>query len=446
MKNRIQLSDHFTYSKLFRFVLPSIIMMLFTSIYGVVDGLFVSNFVGKTAFASINLVMPFLMILGGVGFMVGTGGSALVAKTLGEGHKKNAHRYFSMMIMLTVILGLTVTVIGMIFMPQISKLLGAKPEMMEDCIVYGRIIIGFNTAFMLQNVFQSFLVTAEKPKLGLFVTIAAGCTNMVLDALFIAVFKWGVAGAAIATGLSQAVGGIIPLVYFINKKNSSLLHIVKTKLEFKPIIKACANGSSELMSNISMSLVSMIYNFQLMRLVGENGVSAYGVLMYVQFIFISLSIGYSIGCAPVVGYHYGAENSDELKNMLKKSVIVTAISGVALTVLAIVLADTFSKIFVGYDTELYDLTRHAFRLFAYSFLLAGFNIYMSSFFTALNNGAVSAAISFLRTLLFQTSCVLVLPIFFGVDGIWWAITVSEVFAFIISIIFLFAKRKKYNYM
>lgn len=446
MKNRIQLSDHFTYSKLFRFVLPSIIMMLFTSIYGVVDGLFVSNFVGKTAFASINLVMPFLMILGGVGFMVGTGGSALVAKTLGEGNKKDAHRYFSMMIMLTVILGFIVTVIGMIFMPQISKLLGAKPEMMEDCVIYGRIIIGFNIAFMLQNVFQSFLVTAEKPKLGLFVTIAAGCTNMVLDALFIAVFKWGVAGAAIATGLSQAVGGIIPLFYFINKKNSSLLHIVKTKLEFKPITKACANGSSELMSNISMSLVSMIYNYQLMRLVGENGVSAYGVLMYVQFIFVSLSIGYSIGCAPVVGYHYGAGNTDELKSMLKKSIVVTAVSGVVLTVLAIVLADTFSKIFVGYDAELYDLTRHAFRLFAYSFLLAGFNIYMSSFFTALNNGAVSAAISFLRTLLFQTSCVLVLPIFFGVDGIWWAITVSEVFAFIISIIFLFAKRKKYNYM
>lgn len=446
MKNRIQLSDHFTYSKLFRFVLPSVIMMLFTSIYGVVDGLFVSNFVGKTAFASINLVMPFLMILGGVGFMVGTGGSALVAKTLGEGNKKDARRYFTMMIILTVILGLTVTVIGMIFMPQISKLLGAKSEMMDDCVTYGRIIIGFNIAFMLQNVFQSFLVTAEKPKLGLFVTVAAGCTNMVLDALFIAVFKWGVAGAAVATGLSQAVGGIIPLVYFINKKNSSLLHTVKTRLEFKPIIKACANGSSELMSNISMSLVSMIYNFQLMRLVGEDGVSAYGVLMYVQFIFVSLSIGYSIGCAPVVGYHYGAGNTDELKSMLKKSITVTALSGVALTVLALVLADTFSKIFVGYDSGLYDLTRHAFSLFAYSFLLAGFNIFMSSFFTALNNGAVSAAISFLRTLLFQTSCVLILPIFFGVDGIWWAITVSEVFASIISVIFLFAKRKKYNYM
>lgn len=446
MKNRIQLSDHFTYSKLFRFVLPSIIMMLFTSIYGVVDGLFVSNFVGKTAFASINLVMPFLMILGGVGFMVGTGGSALVAKTLGEGNKKDAHRYFTMMIILTVILGLTVTVIGMIFMPQISKLLGAKSEMMADCVTYGRIIIGFNIAFMLQNVFQSFLVTAEKPKLGLFVTVAAGCTNMVLDALFIAVFKWGVAGAAVATGLSQAVGGIIPLIYFINKKNSSLLHTVKTNLEFKPMIKACANGSSELMSNISMSLVSMIYNFQLMRLIGEDGVSAYGVLMYVQFIFVSLSIGYSIGCAPVVGYHYGAGNTDELKSMLKKSITVTALSGVALTVLALVLADTFSKIFVGYDSGLYDLTRHAFSLFAYSFLLAGFNIFMSSFFTALNNGAVSAAISFLRTLLFQTSCVLILPIFFGVDGIWWAITVSEVFASIISVIFLFAKRKKYNYM
>jgi len=446
MKNRIQLSDHFTYPKLFRFVLPSIVMMVFTSIYGVVDGLFVSNFVGKTAFASINLVMPFLMILGGVGFMVGTGGSALVAKTLGEGNRKDANRYFTMMLILTIILGVIVTAIGMVFMPQISELLGAKPEMMDDCVLYGRIIIGFNIAFMLQNVFQSFLITAEKPKLGLFFTIAAGCTNMVLDALFVAVFKWGVAGAAIATGMSQVVGGIIPLIYFINRKNSSLLHTVKTGLEAKPIIKACANGSSELMSNISMSLVSMLYNYQLLRFIGEDGVSAYGVLMYVQFVFVSISIGYSIGCAPVVGYHYGAGNTDELKNMLRKSVMVMAVSGVVLTVLALVLAETVAKIFVGYDEGLYELTCHAFKLFAYSFLLAGFNIFMSSFFTALNNGGVSAAISFLRTLLFQTSCVIVLPMMFGVDGIWWAITVSEVFAFVISVIFLFAKRKKYNYM
>lgn len=421
-------------------------MMVFTSVYGVVDGLFVSNYVGKTAFASINLIMPFLMILGGLGFMVGTGGSALVAKTLGEGDGKKADRYFTMMILFTVILGIFATIFGFIFMPQIARLLKASDEMLSDCVLYGRIIISFNIAFMLQNVFQSFLITAEKPKLGLFITVAAGCTNIVLDALFIAGFGWGVAGAAIATGISQAVGGIIPLIYFMNKKNNSILHTTRTRLEFKPLLKACTNGSSELMSNISMSLVSMIYNFQLMRIIGENGVSAYGVLMYVQFIFVSISIGYSIGCAPIVGFHYGAGNTDELKNMLKKSVILMSFSGVVLTLAALLLSGMFARIFVGYDAELFELTKHAFRLFAYSFLLAGFNIFMSSFFTALSNGGVSAAISFLRTLVFQTSCVLVLPIFFGVDGIWWAISISEVFAAVISLVFLFAMRKKYNYM
>lgn len=421
-------------------------MMVFTSVYGVVDGLFVSNYVGKTAFASINLIMPFLMILGGLGFMVGTGGSALVAKTLGEGDGKKADRYFTMMILFTVILGIFATIFGFIFMPQIARLLKASDEMLSDCVLYGRIIISFNIAFMLQNVFQSFLITAERPKLGLFITVAAGCTNIVLDALFIAGFGWGVAGAAIATGISQVVGGIIPLIYFMNKKNNSILHTTRTRLEFKPLLKACTNGSSELMSNISMSLVSMIYNFQLMRIIGENGVSAYGVLMYVQFIFVSISIGYSIGCAPVVGFHYGAGNTDELKNMLKKSVILMSFSGAVLTLAALLLSGMFAKIFVGYDAELFELTKHAFRLFAYSFLLAGFNIFMSSFFTALSNGGVSAAISFLRTLVFQTSCVLVLPIFFGVDGIWWAISISEVFAAVISLIFLFAMRKKYNYM
>lgn len=446
MKNKIQLSDHFTYKKLFRFTFPSIIMMVFTSVYGVVDGLFVSNYVGKTAFASINLIMPFLMILGGLGFMVGTGGSALVAKTLGEGDGKKADRYFTMMILFTVILGIFATIFGFIFMPQIARLLKASDEMLPDCVLYGRIIISFNIEFMLQNVFQSFLITAERPKLGLFITVAAGCTNIVLDALFIAGFGWGVAGAAIATGISQVVGGIIPLIYFMNKKNNSILHTTRTRLEFKPLLKACTNGSSELMSNISMSLVSMIYNFQLMRIIGENGVSAYGVLMYVQFIFVSISIGYSIGCAPVVGFHYGAGNTDELKNMLKKSVILMSFSGAVLTLAALLLSGMFAKIFVGYDAELFELTKHAFRLFAYSFLLAGFNIFMSSFFTALSNGGVSAAISFLRTLVFQTSCVLVLPIFFGVDGIWWAISISEVFAAVISLVFLFAMRKKYNYM
>lgn len=442
---KIKLSDHFTYSKLLRFVFPSIIMMVFTSIYGVVDGLFVSNFAGKTAFASINLVMPFVMILGGIGFMIGTGGTALVSKVLGEGKKEKANEIFTMMIIFTLLLGALLSVIGVISMPWVSKFLGATEEMMADCVLYGRIVTGFTVAFMLQNVFQSFLIAAEKPKLGLLATVLAGIANMALDAIFIIVFKWGVAGAAIATGLSQCVGGIFPLIYFL-RKNSSLLRLTKTKLEIKPILNSCGNGSSELMSNISSSVVSMIYNFQLMKYVGEDGVSAYGVLMYVQFIFVAIYIGYAIGCAPITGYHFGARNHNELKNMLRKSSLLSAVSGVVLTILAIALSSPLAKLFVGYDEELYELTRHSFRLFAYSFLLAGFNIFTSSFFTALNNGAVSAAISFMRTLIFQTSSVLILPIFLGVDGIWWAITVAEVFAFILSLIFLFAKRKKYNYI
>ena len=445
MAKNIRLSDHFSYSKLLRFTLPSIVMMVFTSIYGVVDGLFVSNFVGKTAFASVNLVMPFVMILGGMGFMIGTGGTALVSKILGEGDPDTANRTFSMMVLFTLALGIVLSAAGIIFMRPVSRFLGATDAMMDDCVLYGRIVTGFTFAFMLQNVFQSFFIAAEKPKLGLKVTVAAGLTNMALDALFIAVFNWGVAGAAVATGLSQCVGGVLPLVYFL-RPNSSLLRLSPTRLRIRPILAACGNGSSELMSNISSSVVSMLYNFQLMRLAGEDGVSAYGVLMYVQFIFISIYIGYSIGCAPVVSYHLGAQNHGELKNLLSKSVLLMGGTGVALTALAMVLADPLSRLFVGYDAGLFALTSHAFRLFAWSFLLAGFNIYASGFFTALNNGGVSAAISFLRTLVFQSASVLILPIFLDVDGIWWAITVAEVFAFLISVTFLLAKRGKYHYM
>ena len=445
MAKNIRLSDHFSYSKLLRFTLPSIVMMVFTSIYGVVDGLFVSNFVGKTAFASVNLVMPFVMILGGMGFMIGTGGTALVSKILGEGDPDTANRTFSIMVLFTLALGIVLSAGGIIFMRPVSRFLGATDAMMDDCMLYGRIITGFTFAFMLQNVFQSFFIAAEKPKLGLKVTVAAGLTNMVLDALFTAVFKWGVAGAAIATGLSQCVGGVLPLVYFL-RPNSSLLRLSPTRLRLRPILAACGNGSSELMSNISSSLVSMLYNFQLMRLAGEDGVSAYGVLMYVQFIFISIYIGYSIGCAPVVSYHFGAQNHGELKNLLGKSVLLMGCTGVVLTALAMALADPLSRLFVGYDAGLFALTSHAFRLFAWSFLLAGFNIYASGFFTALNNGGISAAISFLRTLVFQSASVLILPIFLDVDGIWWAITVAEVFAFLISVTFLLAKRGKYHYM
>ena len=444
-KTQIQLSDHFTYQKLLRFVLPSIVMMVFTSIYGVVDGLFVSNFAGKTPFAAINLVMPFIMVLGGIGFMIGTGGTALVSKVLGEGEPEKAKRYFTIMILFTLLVGAVLTVFGVTMMEKVARFLGATDEMLHDCVLYGRIVISFTAAFMLQNVFQSFLIAAEKPKLGLIATVAAGVTNMALDALFIAGFHWGVAGAAIATGLSQCVGGLFPLIYFL-RPNSSKLRLVRTKLELRPILNACGNGSSELMSNISSSIVSMIYNFQLLKYIGEDGISAYGVLMYVQFVFIAIDIGYSIGCAPIVGFHFGAQNHTELKNMLGKSVKLMCGAGVVMAVLAQVLAAPLARLFVGYDEVLYTLTCHAFRLFSFAFLFAGFNIFASSFFTALNNGLISAVISFLRTLVLQTSSVILLPLIFGVDGIWYAITAAEIFATTISVIFLFAKRKKYHYM
>ena len=444
-KQPIRLSDHFSYAKLLRFTLPSICMMVFTSIYGVVDGLFVSNFAGKTPFAAVNLVMPFIMILGGMGFMIGTGGTALVSKLMGEGKKDEANSTFSMMLLFTLLLGIVLSAVGFLTMRPVSYFLGATDAMIDDCVLYGRIVTGFTFAFMLQNVFQSFFIAAEKPRLGLIVTVAAGVTNMVLDALFIAVFNWGVAGAAIATGLSQCVGGVLPLIYFL-RPNDSLLRMRPTSLRLCPILQACGNGSSELMSNISSSLVGMLYNFQLMHLIGEDGVSAYGVLMYVQFIFVAIFIGYSIGCAPVVSFHFGAQNHSELKSLLRKSTLLMASGGVLLTIAARLLAAPLARLFVGYDAGLFELTSHAFRLFSWSFLLAGFNIFASGFFTALNNGAISAAISFLRTLVFQTSSVLILPLLLGVDGIWWAITVAEIFAFLISLMFLYLKRDKYHYL
>ena len=441
---RIQLSDHFTYRKLLRFTLPSVVMMVFTSIYGVVDGLFVSNFVGKGPFTAVNLVMPVVMIFGGLGFMFGTGGSALVAKTLGQGRRDQANRYFTMIAIATVGTGIVISALGAAFMRPICRWLRADAEIIDDCVLYGRILMGFNTAYMLQNVFQSFLITAEKPKLGLLATIAAGVTNMVLDALFIAGFGWGVAGAAVATGLSQCVGGLFPLLYFL-RPNNSLLRLRPVKLQLRPILQSCGNGASEVVSSVTSSIIGMVYNFQLLRFAGKDGVAAYGVLMYTEFIFVAVFIGYAIGSAPVIGYHYGAENTGELKSLLRKSVTLNLGSGIVMLGIAQALAMTLAHLFVGYDPALFSMTVHGFRIFTVAFVLLGLNIFFSSFFTALNNGVVSAAISFLRTFVFKLSAVLVLPLLFKLDGIWWATVVAEVFAFLASGVFLLKNRRKYGY-
>lgn len=425
--------------------MPSVIMMIFTSIYSVVDGLFVSNFVGKTPFAAVNLIMPVIMGLGAVGFMIGTGGSALVSKTLGEGKKQKAEQYFSMLVCVTAISGAVLTAAGIVFIRPIAAAMGASEELIENCVLYGRIILAFLTAFMLQNVFQSLFAAAEKPQLGLVMTVAAGLTNIVLDALFVAVFRWGIAGAAAATGISQMIGGIAPVFYFI-RPNSSLLRIVKPEFNVKAMLKVCANGSSELVTSLSSSIVGILYNLQLMKIAGEDGVAAYGVLMYVNFIFVAIFIGYSIGSAPVTGYNYGAGNYRELKNVFRKSLIFIGISGIILTILAEAMSEPFAKIFVGYDRELFDMTRRGFRLYSISFIIMGFNIFGSAFFTALNNGKVSAAISFLRTLVFQVIVIMTLPAVLGIDGVWLAVTAAELMALIVTVIFFLTQKKHYHYI
>ena len=420
-------------------------MMIFTSIYGVVDGLFVSNIVGSEAFAGVNLIIPALMMLGSVGFMVGTGGSALVSKTIGEGNKKLANRYFSMLIYFLLIVGIVLSILGNVFIRQISELLGAKGEMVDICSTYGRTLLCSLPFFMLQNCFQSFLVVAEKPAMGLCVSVIAGLSNMVLDFLFIYVFRLGVFGAALATAISEFVGAAIPLIFFIRKNNSPLM-LIKTKLELKPILRTCSNGSSEMVTNISMSLVNMLYNLQLVKFAGYDGVVAYGIIMYVGFIFSGTYLGYCVGVAPIVGYHYGAANTAELKNLFKKSLFLLTSAAVVLTACAELLSSVLAGIFVGYNQDLHDMTTNAIQLFALSYIISGINIFASAFFTALNNGLVSAVISFMRTLVFQIAFIFILPELLGLNGIWLAVVGAEICSLIISVSFFVANRKKYKYV
>lgn len=441
---KIQLSEHFTYKKLLKFVFPSIVMMIFTSIYMVIDGLFVSNYVGKTAFAAINLIMPFIMGISALGFMMGTGGSAIVATTMGEGYKDRANEYFSLIVYVTLGAGVLLSIIGMLAIPTVATLLGAEGDLLEKSILYGRISLISMPAFMLQNVFQSFFVTAEKPKLGLGVIVAAGLTNIVLDYLFIAVLGLGLKGAAIATVSGEFVGGLVPILYFA-RKNTSCLRLGKTHFDGRILLRTCTNGSSELMTNLSSSIVNSLYNIQLIKFAGEDGVAAYGTIMYVNFIFVSTFLGYAIGSAPIVSYHYGAGNHGELQNLFRKSIRLIGGWGMILAVSAQMIAAPLAGIFVGYDQGLYEITVHGFKIFCFAFLINGFNIYGSSFFTALNNGPISAAISFLRTLVFQMFVVLTLPKLLGIDGIWGSIAIAELLTLGVTVTFLIKNRKRYHY-
>ncbi len=441
---KIQLSDHFDYKKLLRFTLPSIAMMVFTSIYGVVDGFFVSNFVDETAFTAVNFIMPYLMLLGAVGFMFGTGGSALISKIFGEGDPERARRIFTMLIYVSAGVGAVIAGLGILTLRPVATLLGAEGRLLEDCVLYGTVILIALPAFILQYAFQSLFITAEKPKLGLYVTIGAGITNMVLDALLVAVFPMGLIGAALATAISQCVGGILPLFYFA-RRNGSLLHFVPSLPDLSALVRICTNGFSELMSNISMSVVGMLYNAQLLTYAGEPGVAAYGVLMYVNFIFIAVFIGYAIGTAPVIGFHYGAGNRKELRSILTKSTVIVAIIAGIMFALAECLAYPLAYMFVGYNPDLSAMTVRGFYLCSFSFLFCGFAIFASSFFTALNDGITSAILSFMRTMIFQVVAVIFLPLVLDLDGIWLSVPLAELLAVVASAIFLIAYRKRFGY-
>lgn len=441
---KVSLSDHFTYKKLFRFVLPSILTMIVTSIYSVVDGFFVSNCVGKNAFAAVNIVIPFLIILSAIGFMIGEGGCALVSKTLGEGDKDSANRYFSMMVYLITLIGIGVTVVGFVFMPQIVRLLGATPLIVRECIVYGRIAILSTPCFMLMVAFGSFLVTAEKAQLGLYFTICSGVTNIILDFVLVYLLDLGVGGAAAATACGEILGGVLPFIYFA-RENNSLLRIVKTRFEVKPIVKACTNGASEMIGAMASSFVAILYNLQLMRLAGEDGVSAFGVLMYISSIFSAIFAGYAMGVTPIFGFNFGAKNDSELHNVVHKSYVVMIVSSVLMTICANLLSGTIARIYVGYDEQLCQMTEKAMLLFSLAFLFCGLNVLASSLFTGLNNGKVSMLISFVRTVVLQFATVMVLPVFLDLNGVWLAQPASEMLAAVLAVYLLVRYKKVYNY-
>lgn len=441
---KISLSEHFTYKKLLRFVLPCIVMMIVTSVYTIVDGFFVSNYAGKNAFTALNLIYPVLMALGALGFMIGTGGSALVSFTIGEGKKEKANQIFTMLICTIIVAGAVLSVAVFVFIRPIAYALGATEAIVDDCVLYGRILLASNVFFMMQNSYQSFLVTAERATFGLVISIASGIMNIILDYVLVCVLNLGIGGAATATAGSQIVGAVIPTVYFL-RPNKSLLHFAKPRLDLQALGKACSNGASEMMTNLSASVVGMLYNWQLIIIAGEDGVAAYGVIMYIAFIFMAFFFGYAVGCGPLTGYHYGAGNHNELKNLLHKSLVLTSAAAILMTAASELLAMPLAKIFVGYDKNLCQMTNRGMTIFSLSFLLCGYNIFGSAFFTGLNNGKISAFISFMRTLVFQVAAIFVLPALIGLDGIWSSVVAAEGLTLILTVFFLVTQKKRYHY-
>ena len=432
----IELAGHYTHRRIVRSVLPSIGMVLVTSIYSIVDGFFVANFAGKPGFAAVNLTFPAIMMIGSLGLMIGTGGAALVAKIKGEGYPEKANRVFTMLVQFCLALGVVMGVALAIGAPAVARWLGADAPMMDECVTYIRLNMIGMPGFVLQCAFQSFYMAAERPQLGTLMSVVAGVTNVVLDAILVWALGLGVTGAAIATTAGCLVGGLFPLFYFSSRHNRGTLRIVPTRILWPYIGKACTNGLSEYVGSIAMNIVTMCYNLQLMRYLGEDGVSAYGVVMYIAFIFAAVFIGYNIGITPIIGYHYGADDLHEQRSLFYKSLSIIGVLGVLMTLSAELFAGPLARVFVGYDKALTALTIRAMRLYMLAFLINGINMFVSALFTGLNNGVVSAVASFTRTLVFEMACVWLLPVLLGIDGIWVAWPIAEVLALFLCAILI----------
>lgn len=437
-------SQHFTYGKLLRYAISPVIMMVFTSVYSVVDGLFLSNFSGKEAFAAVNFILPYLLLFGSIGFMFGTGGSALISKTLGEKDEQKANEIFSSLVLFSILMGVAAAAIGFLFLRPVALWLGASGPLLESSLLYGRIYLLGVPACVVQFEFQNLFATAGKTRLGLYSTVASGLANIVLDYVFVAMLSWGLTGAAAATVISQWIGGLIPLFYF-GKANSSSLRLVRCRPDCKAMVKICANGSSELVNNISLSVVGLLYNIQLLHYAQDNGIAAYGVLMYVNFLFTAIFWGYVVGVCPVISYHYGAGNHRELQSLLRKSLVIIGSCSLMMFSVSEGLSRFISEIFVGYDPELLEMTVSAFSLFSFCFLFAGVAIFSSSFFTALNNGLISAAISFSRVLVFQIPAILLLPLLWELNGVWLSLVVADLLTSVLGMVLILLKRKRYGY-
>lgn len=418
--------------------------MVFMSLYTMVDGVFVSRFAGTAALSAVNIVYPMVSVVVAVGVMLATGGSAIIAKRMGEGKPEQARQNFSYLILAGVLIAVGMAALALVFLKPLLHLLGARGALFELCYAYALPLVFFIPSGILQMLFQTLLVTAGRPMLGLTVTVLGGVANIVLDYLFIVPLQMGIAGAAIATGIGFSIPAVFGLLYFALRRSGPLC-FVRPKGGGKMLLRCCANGSSEMVTNMSTAVTTFLFNLLMMRYAGEDGVASITIVLYTQYLMTAVYMGYATGTAPVFSFHHGSRNGEQLRRLFRISMGFIALCSVATFALALVFAKQVVVIFTPAGSPVFEMALYGFRLFSGSFLFAGVGIFASAMFTAFSDGKVSAAISFLRTFAFIVLALLLLPLAMGLDGVWLAVPLAEVLGFGVSLFFLYRKKKRYCY-